>query len=118
MENKEDIKKLVERIKQPVKNIRQEGPLTLVELEDGTTLPLLGGIFELANYNVPTCNFCGKSGDEVYLFTPDDKNYICKDCTILALETFGSNGLTIDLNLSKIAPQLAEQLMGTKKDNS
>ena len=110
-------KDLAKKINQPVKKISKEGPLTLVELEDGTTLPLLGGIFELET-NIPVCNFCNKSSIETFLFTKDDKSYICKDCTILALETFGSNGLEIDLNLSKIAPKLAQQLLNANKDNS
>ena len=118
MDNKGDLKKLAEKINQPVKNIMQEGKFTLVELEDGTTLPLLGGIFELENCNIPTCNFCGKSGDETYLFSPDDKNYICKDCTIIALEAFGSYGLPIDLNLSKIAPDLAKRLINSKEEKN
>ena len=36
MDNKNDLKKLAEKINQPVKNITQEGKFTLVELEDGT----------------------------------------------------------------------------------
>lgn len=112
--DEQEIQKITELIKQPVKSIRKEGPLTIVELEDGTTLPLVGGGFELTGYSVPKCNFCGKPGDSAYLFSPDDKNYICKDCTVLALETFGAYGLEIDLNLSKIAPKMAEQLMGQK----
>jgi hypothetical protein len=103
-------KDLQEKLNQQVKNIKQEGNITLVELEDGTTLPLIGGISEL-KMKIPSCNFCGKDSSEVFLYTKDDETYICKDCTIQALEAFGSNGLTIDLNLSKISPQLAEKLI-------
>ena len=113
----EEIEKLETLLNQPIKSIRKEGQITILEMNDGTILPLIGGMFELSEFKVLQCNFCGVANYDDYLYTPDDKNYICKGCTIKALETFGSNGIPIDLNLSKISPDLAKQLASTKTDS-
>lgn len=107
---------LQKTINQPIKNIIKDNNTTIIEFEDGTKLPLVNTNMQIDYENSPKCVFCGKHSYETWLCTLDNKTYICKDCTTMALETFGANGVAIDLNLSKIAPKMADKLMGQMKD--
>lgn len=104
---------LVELVKSPYKRIYQDGPMTVIEFENGQTLPLQGGGSQIINYTEPSCSFCGRSRSEVpALAAPPDKiePAICSDCAIGYVELFGQHGVEINLNISSIAPKLAEQL--------
>lgn len=103
---------LQKTINQPIKNIIKDNEITVIEFEDGTKLPLVNTNIQIDYEHSPKCIFCGKHSYETWLCTLDDKTYICKDCTVKALETFGANGVAIDLNLSKIAPKMANKLVG------
>ena len=50
--------------------------------------------------NIPFCTFCGApSGDKEPLFTIDKKHFLCKDCTLLAYNTFIKSGVPMPLNI-------------------
>lgn len=105
-----EIMKMIELFHSPVKTIRQDGTTTIVEFENGQTVPLYGGGLEI-NYKPPTCSFCGKEGtDEKPLFTIDDKSFICLECNILAMETFLKNGADINLNIGEAFPEAIEEI--------
>lgn len=106
--NNSEINKLAELMKSPVKDIRSVGDgLTEIEFENGQIIPLYGQAVEI-DYNENKCVFCGASQLDKVLFTNDDKNYICTDCTTLAIETFIKNGIEIKLNLGDSFPELTE----------
>ena len=109
--NNEEIQKLVDLIKSPVKDIRTntEKNITEIEFEDGTIIPVYGSPKEI-QVNVKFCNHCGNNSLDVKLFTQDDLNYICSSCATLAVETFLKNGETINLNLGDAFPELQEIL--------
>lgn len=107
---------LQKTISQPIKNIVKDNGITVIEFEDGTKLPLVNTNIQIDYEHAPKCIFCGKHSYETWLCTLDNKTYICKDCTTQALETFGANGVEINLNLSKIAPKMADKLMGQIKN--
>lgn len=112
---------LVELVNSPVKHVYQDGPSTIIEFENGQTLPLQGGGLEILNYNEPKCSFCGKARSEVKaLAAPPNKEEpaICPDCAIGYVELFGQHGIPIEINISKIAPKLAEQLAGLRSEIS
>jgi hypothetical protein len=98
MESQEELKELAELIKSPVKNIKRLGDKTIIEFANGFELPLEGKFIEI-NYKVPTCNFCGLPALDDPLYSPDDKNYICKHCATLAVETFLKNNVEIGLKI-------------------
>jgi hypothetical protein len=52
--------------------------------------------------NIPCCIFCGSGSydDKNPLFTTNNKNFICKNCTKLALITFLKNGE--EFNISEL----------------
>ena len=56
------------------------------------------------------CIYCNKSEDETYMISLNGIYYICKDCLIECLETMGSYGIPISLNLKKIAPDFAKKI--------
>lgn len=106
--NNSEINKLAELMKSPVKDIRSVGDgLTEIEFENGQIIPLYGQAVEI-DYNENKCGFCGASSLDKVLFTNDDKNYICANCTTLAIETFIKNGIEIKLNLGDSFPELTE----------
>ena len=102
-------KELQELLSEDVKDIRNDNGITYITFEDGRILTLVGNISEMKDFQIEKCNFCGKTRLETYLFE-NNGSYICQDCTILALETFAQNGLPIDLNLNKLAPDMVDKL--------
>jgi hypothetical protein len=109
---------MVELFKSPVKRIYKQNDVNIIEFQNGITVPLYGAEIPL-NYDIPKCNFCGNPaiGDEP-LYSPDDKTFICKDCAILAIETFANNGFEVNLKVkgfNKAADDL--QKMGEKVPN-
>ena len=106
--------KLNELLTKKVKDIVNENGLTHITFEDGENLTLVGNIAEMKDFEIEKCNFCGKTRLETFLFN-NNNSYICQECTVLALETFAQNGLAIDLNLNKLAPSLAEDLLNNSE---
>jgi len=49
--------------------------------------------------NIKFCNFCGAPSGEDPLFTIDGKTHICKDCVILAYNTFIQNNVPMPINV-------------------
>lgn len=56
------------------------------------------------------CIFCNKSEDETYMISLNGIQYICKDCLIECLETIGSQGIPISLNLKKLVPEFSKRM--------
>jgi hypothetical protein len=106
--DKEEIDKMVDLFNSPVKNIYRENNSTIVEFQNGKTIPLYGQSFEIET-NGPKCNFC-KEPSNGLIFTVDDENYICLQCTLIALEVFVQNGADIQINLTDNFPGLAKQI--------
>jgi len=109
MENKDELEQLSEMIKQPIKNIKHRNNLTIIEFIDGQELTLQGNLVEL-NCKVPVCNFCGLPSFNYPLFSADKKNFICKDCTELVVETFFKKGIEMKLKLPFGGEQVAQVL--------
>ncbi|MFW6242952.1 MAG: ClpX C4-type zinc finger protein [bacterium] len=106
----EEINKLVKLVNSNIKNIKEEGNNRIIEFENGQVLPIYGEQVEL-DINIPTCNFCGNPGNNKEpLFSIDDKSFICKECVILALETYIEKGINIDINISDSFSEVKEQL--------
>ena len=86
-----------------------ESKNTTVEIENGSTFMTINGIktklkdtplnvtdqFEDLHF----CDFCGAPPGKDPLFTIDKKHFICKDCTILAYNTFVENGIPMPMNV-------------------
>ena len=102
-------KELQDLLSEDVEDIRNENGITYITFKDGRVLTLVGNITEMKDFQIEKCNFCEKTRLETFLFETNN-SYICKDCAILALETFAQNGLTIDLNLNKLAPDMIDKL--------
>ena len=49
--------------------------------------------------NINFCSFCGAPSGKDPLFTIDKKAFICKDCVILAYNTFLENNIPMPVNL-------------------
>lgn len=112
---------LVELVKSPYKSIHRDGPMTVIEFENGQVLPLQGGGAQIINYTEPCCSFCGRSRSEVpALAAPPDKEEpaICSDCAVGYVELFAEHGVAIELNISKIAPKVAEAIAGLGSQHS
>jgi hypothetical protein len=45
------------------------------------------------------CEFCGAPPGKYPLFTFDKKKFICKDCVILAYNTYVENGIPMPMNV-------------------
>ncbi|MFW6008585.1 MAG: hypothetical protein ACOCP8_04890 [archaeon] len=105
--NKEDQKKLVELFKSEIEDIIESNDSTLIKFKNGQVVPLYG---EQAELKIPTCIFCNDPGTDAPLFTINDKHFICKNCVLMALETYLENGVTIDINMGEKFPGVVEQL--------
>lgn len=118
-ENK--IKELSDLVKQPIKNIKQEGQMTVIEFENGKTLPLFGGSAGLEGLKnlIHECSFCGNVGtkdDPVVSLNGKDNPLICSNCTSLALKTFIQNGIEIELDITdSIEPELVDKMFDQNK---
>ena len=64
----------------------------------------------IQNDSKDRCIFCNKSEDETYMISLNGIQYICKNCLIECLETMGSQGISISLNLKKIAPEFSKRM--------
>jgi hypothetical protein len=84
-----------------VKNISVNNGNTEINFENGETLKLDGQPFDLPKeVNIPTCDFCGHPADKGSpLFSVDNKNFICKDCVLLAYKTYVSNGISMPIDI-------------------
>jgi hypothetical protein len=107
--NDKEINELVELFKEPVNDIYDEGPYTIIEFKNGKKIPILKGENEF-KLDIHVCGFCGITSEHKTLFTTDDKNYICPDCVTLALTTFLKNGVNIEFGIDDIFPEAAEKL--------
>ena len=92
----QEIDKLVELFKSPVKNIITNNIGTYIEFDNGENIQLYGEQIPLQNELI--CSFCKLSINKP-LFTLDDSVYICKCCVELAMKTFIKNGINIDLEV-------------------
>jgi hypothetical protein len=102
-----EIEKLVELFNSPVKSIKYESNMTIVEFQNGQTVPLYGGTMPIQLQGT-VCTFCGLPKDQV--FTTNDKAYICKECLVLGIRTLLENGVNIDINISDLFPDAASQI--------
>lgn len=101
--NLEEISKL---IKQPVKRIQREGQLTIIEFEDGQTLPLYGNTSEIQGIKaqIHECSFCGTVGTKekpVVSLNRQNDPLICSKCASFAIELFVKNGIEVELDISQ-----------------
>lgn len=113
-----ELEKLIGLSKEPVKVFTKANGMTVIEFEDGTTLPLHGGGGQILNYKEPRCSFCNRTKDEAkFLAAPSHSNepLICPDCAVNYVELFASHGVEIQLNISKISPALADQLASLER---
>ena len=94
-------------LNKPIASIKKDVNYTVIEFTDGSLLPLHNMI---AKPSLNRCVFCNRHEHEAYLCSLDGNNYICKDCATQAISIFVKNGVTIDLNISEIAPKVAKQL--------
>lgn len=95
----EQLKYMVELFDSPVKEIYKKNGTTIIEFENGKCVPLYGEEITL-NYDTPKCSFCGSpSIGKEPLYSPDDKVFICKECAVLAVETFANNGFQINIKV-------------------
>ena len=69
----------------------------------------------IQNDSKDRCIFCNKSEDETYIISLNGIQYICKNCLIECLETMGSQGIPISLNLKKLAPEFSERMFPKEK---
>lgn len=114
--NEKDLNKISSLFKSEIKDIIKDKGSTIIEFEDGQILPLYGESQEL-KIRIPECNFCGSLGEKNEpLFTINGDSYICKNCVLLALETYISNGIVIDIKIDKDFPNVAEQLKQLAKN--
>lgn len=82
---------------------------TNVEIYDNQTFMTINGIktklkdtpINVSNQfeDLHFCDFCGAPPGDDPLFTIDKKHFICKDCTILAYNTFAENGIPMPINV-------------------
>ncbi len=80
-----------------------------LEINNGQTLVHFNGKTQLLSdmpidisdkiKNIKFCSFCGAPSGDDPLFTIDKKIFICKDCTLLAYNTFMENGVPMPINL-------------------
>lgn len=104
------IRELISLFDSQVKNISRENDTTIIEFENGQVIPIYGEQISI-NSSIPVCSFCNLPGDsESPLFTVNEENYICKDCTILSLETFLKNGIDIDFKLDGNFKEVEKQI--------
>lgn len=52
--------------------------------------------------NINFCSFCGAPSGEDPLFTIDKKEFICKNCTLLAYKTFMEHGVAMPLDIKAV----------------
>jgi len=109
--NSPEVQKLIDMIKCPVKDLRYDeaNAVTYIEFENGQIVPLYGKHIEI-EVDVHICNFCSATSIDKTLYTKDDVTFICADCTSLAMKTFLENGVTLNLDISALYPDLADQL--------
>lgn len=107
------IEDLVQLANKPLKNITNTETSTVIEFEDGELLTLNGGGAQILDYTEPHCSFCNRARSEVELLAaPPHKNdpLICPECAVAFIELFASYGIELNLNISKISPDLAKQI--------
>lgn len=110
MLDEEKIKELSELIKQPIKEIREEGPVTILEFENGQFLPLYGGAagMEGMKVQVHNCSFCGSPGTKespVVSLNKENDPVICSSCATMAIKLFINNGVEIELDITDIVSE-------------
>lgn len=111
--SKSDLDKLMELANSPIKRIYSEGHTTMIEFENGQLLPLYGGGSEILDHKELSCSFCNRVRSEVgHLAAPPDRDdpLICPDCAVMFVELFLEHGVEIKLDITNIAPDLADQL--------
>jgi hypothetical protein len=111
----EKLKEISELLKKPIKEIRPEGPMTIIEFEDGSVLPLYGGGAELFGLKDPiySCSFCGnEQTDENPLVSLNEQDdpLICSKCAAKAVESFIQHGIEIELDIPNISPEMIKQI--------
>lgn len=110
--NNNEIQKLSELIKSPIKDINYNESTGFTEIifENNQVIPLYGKHIEL-DYKINSCSFCGASSIDKILFTDVNEHaYICKECATMAIQTFLKNGVEINLDIGEFFPELAEKL--------
>ena len=88
---------------------RLEDKNSKVEIQDNAVFMTVNGVREklpeapidVSNniQGLHFCDFCGAPPGEDPLFTIDGTKFICKDCTILAYNTFVENGIPMPMNV-------------------
>lgn len=117
--NNEEIQKLSELIKSPIKDIKvnEANNFTEIIFENGQTIPLYGKPIEI-NYEIAYCSFCNASSIEKYLFTKGkETTNICSDCATEAVQTFLNNGVEINLDISNVFPELSEKIKNMNENS-
>ncbi|MDF2534283.1 MAG: hypothetical protein K0R18_440 [Bacillales bacterium] len=121
MLDEERIKELTILMKQPVKDIKQDGQMTFVEFEDGQILPLYGGTAGLEGLqsSFHSCSFCGTIGtNEKPVVSLSEKNepLICSNCVTIAVQLFVQNGVEIELDITDaVSEEMIDKIMDIKK---
>lgn len=106
------LNELVELVQSPYKKIYQDGPMTVIEFENGQILPLQGGGSLITSIEEESCSFCGQARSQVAALAsaPEREDLlICPDCATGFVELFAKHGVAINLNIPA-APELAEAL--------
>ena len=111
MISKEEQEKMINLFSSPIKKIREENDLIIIEFKNGVTVPLISDNSE-TKIDIPQCSFCNKPalGENELLFTINDKSYICVVCNTLAMETFLKNGADIKLKLGEEFDNINKEL--------
>ncbi|MNJ90007.1 hypothetical protein D3C87_75980 [compost metagenome] len=121
MIDEEKIKELSELIKQPIKEIREEGQVTILEFENGQYLPLYGGQAGMKGLQqkVHNCSFCGSPGTKespVVSLNKENDPVICSSCATTAIKLFVNNGIEIELDITDmVSEDLINKLVDSDK---
>lgn len=73
----------------------------IIHLKNGKTIPLLNKPMEIES-DIKCCSWCNEPAiGNVFLYTKDNKTYICSNCTSDAVSAFVKNKVNIDIKLEE-----------------
>lgn len=105
MWDQDRLNELIELTRQPVRDIRHEGTVTVIEFADGRILPLYGGgqpLYGVVSYR---CSFCGRehtAETPLVSLTGHDHPLICVQCAVAAVRLFIQHGVEVEIDVPNV----------------